>query len=166
MDCFDVDLDSVSADQAALLAEKMLAMISLGPPNELTTSASPPASSPRGVDHSVSRNLPPSDSVVVKQENDDDNHDDERTQPRQDHIRVKAEPPSSIDLFFSGPTQERASQEANVVICGTFLSPQKKVWQVPFDMCHYAISLYTRSCALKPAAFIFLLFLDTDGQCD
>ncbi|KAG0288886.1 BRCA1-associated RING domain protein 1 [Linnemannia gamsii] len=126
MDCFDVDLDSVSADQAALLAEKMLAMISLGPPSESTTSASPSASSSRGIGHSVSRSRPPTDLVVVKQEVDDDNDHDESAQLHQDHIKVKAEPPSSIDLFFSGPTQKRASKEANVVICGTYLAPQKK----------------------------------------
>lgn len=139
MDCFDVDLDSVSADQAALLAEKMLAMISLGPPNESATSASPYGSSTRGIDHSVSRSHPPPDLVVVKQESEDNSDDDKPTQLRQDPIRVKVEPPSSIDLFFNGLTQERASKETNVVICGTYLAPQKKVRLPAFDLRNYAI---------------------------
>ncbi|KAK3816736.1 MAG: hypothetical protein JOS17DRAFT_758815 [Linnemannia elongata] len=127
MDCFDVDLDSVSADQAALLAEKMLAMISLGPPNESSTSTSHQAStSSRRSDHLVSQSRSSTPAVVVKQESDSDEDEDEATQPRQDHTQVKAEPPSSLDLFFSGPTQERASKESNVVICGTYLPPQKK----------------------------------------
>ncbi|KAF9155002.1 BRCA1-associated RING domain protein 1 [Linnemannia schmuckeri] len=125
MDCFDVNLDSVSADQAALLAEKMLAMMLLGPPNELSTSTSHLISSSRRTDHVVSQSCSPT-QTVVKQESDVDYDEDELTQPRQDHTQVKAEPPSSIDLFFSGPTQERASGEVNVVICGTYLAPQKK----------------------------------------
>lgn len=128
MDCFDVDLDSVSADQAALLAEKMLAMIFLGPPNESSPSASHQAStSSRRADHIVSQSRSPTHAAIVKQESDADEGEDEATQPRQDHTQVKAEPPSSFDLFFSGPTQERASKEINVVICGTYLPPQKKV---------------------------------------
>ena len=128
VDCFDVDLDSVSADQAALLAEKMLAMIFLNPPNESSPTASYQASSSsRRVDHLVSQSRSPTHEVVVKQESDADDDEDEATQPRQDHIHIKAEPPSSLDLFFSGPTQERASKEINVVICGTYLPPQKKV---------------------------------------
>ncbi|KAG0069942.1 hypothetical protein BGZ89_001785 [Linnemannia elongata] len=129
MYCFDVDLDSVPADQAALLAEKMLAMISLGPPIESSSSSSASlqaSSSSRRTGHLVSRSPSPTHAVVVKQESDADDDEDEATQPRQDYIEVKAEPPSSLDLFFSGPTQERASKEINVVICGTYLPPQKK----------------------------------------
>ncbi|KAF9538920.1 hypothetical protein EC957_006033 [Mortierella hygrophila] len=124
MDCFDVDLDSVSADQAALLAEKMLAMIFLGPPNESASHQA--SSSSHRADHLVSQSHSPTHAVVVKQESDADDYEDEATQPRQDHTQVKAEPTSSLDMFFSGPTQERASKEINVVICGTYLSPQKK----------------------------------------
>ncbi|KAG9067754.1 hypothetical protein KI688_011341 [Linnemannia hyalina] len=124
MDCFDVDLDSVSADQAALLAEKMLAMIFLEPPNESASHQA--SSSSRRADHLVPQSHSPTHAVVVKQESDADDDEDEATQPRQDHTQVKAEPTSSLDMFFSGPTQERASKEINVVICGTYLSPQKK----------------------------------------
>ncbi|KAF8945593.1 BRCA1-associated RING domain protein 1 [Haplosporangium gracile] len=124
MDCFDVDLDSVSADQAALLAEKMLAMMFLGPSNESSTLTSRPISS-RRTDHVVSQSCSPT-HTAVKQESNVDYDEDEPTQPRQDHIQVKAEAPSSIDLYFSGATQERASSEVNIVICGTYLASQKK----------------------------------------
>ncbi|KAF9090455.1 hypothetical protein BGX23_005953 [Mortierella sp. AD031] len=126
MDCFDVDLDSVSADQAAMLAEKMLAMISLGPPN-VFSSSSPFSPSSRGTDRPESQIHPPADTVVVKEEEVED--DDLPTQPRQNPVQVKAEPPSTLDdqaLFFNSATQERTSKEANVVICGTYLSAQKK----------------------------------------
>ncbi|KAF9129334.1 Breast cancer 1, early onset [Mortierella sp. 14UC] len=129
IDCFDVDLDSVSADQAALLAEKMLAMILLGPPSESpSSSTAPSASASRGLNRLMPHSHPPARKIVVKQENDED-QDDDPTQPRQDLVQVKAEPSSSLEdsaSFFNGPTQERASEETSFVLCGTYLTPQKK----------------------------------------
>ncbi|KAG0277626.1 hypothetical protein BGZ95_005630 [Linnemannia exigua] len=127
MDCFDVNLDSVSADQAALLAEKMLAMISLSPPNESSSTSTVhlASSSASGAPQNRLR----ARSVVVKQESDADEEDDDPTQPRQDQVQVKTEPLSSLEdsaSFFNGPTQERASKETSVLLCGTYLAPQKK----------------------------------------
>jgi hypothetical protein len=129
IDCFDVDLDSVAPDQAALLAEKMLAMISLGPSSQLsssfTVSSSPPS---RDLNRSTSQNRLPAHRIVVKKESDDEEED--LTQPRQDPVQIKTEPLSSLEdsaLFFNGPTQERASKETSFVLCGTYLTPQKKV---------------------------------------
>ncbi|KAF9900947.1 hypothetical protein EC991_006721 [Linnemannia zychae] len=130
MDCFDVDLDSVSADQAARLAEKMLAMISLGPPSEsFFSSTAPSASSSRSINRSTPQSNPLEHKTVVKQESDEDEEDDDPTQPRQEFVQVKDEPSSSLEdstSLFNSPTPERASKETSVVICGTYLTPQKK----------------------------------------
>ncbi|KAF9922712.1 hypothetical protein FBU30_007153 [Linnemannia zychae] len=130
IDCFDVDLDSVSADQAALLAEKMLAIVSLSPSIDNIPSGSYAASSSRGAKYSTSQNHAAIDMARVKEECVDE--DEILIQPRQDkqdNIMIKTEFLSdSEDSAFalSGPTQERASKENNFLLCGTYLTPQKK----------------------------------------
>ena len=70
---------------------------------------------------------------MVKQEEEEDEGNDAFTQLRQGIVHVKTEPSSPTDdLFFNAPTQERRSKETNIVLCGTYLQPQKKVRSIAY----------------------------------
>ncbi|KAF9186476.1 hypothetical protein BGZ51_002004 [Haplosporangium sp. Z 767] len=114
--CFDVDLASVPAGQAAVLAEKMMAAMSIDHIMASQKALQPRTQSPVSQrDDSEQTEL-----LNVKQESIDGH--DRPTLPLTGPSILEVKPDQD-DLL---PTQQRPSMESNVVLCGTYLSPQKK----------------------------------------
>ncbi|KAF9575513.1 hypothetical protein EC968_002774 [Mortierella alpina] len=146
--CFDVDLDSLSTEDAALLAEQMLNMMLH---SEYDSQQPTHVSSSESSDHRIQQPPPeqPESSQVlpVKQEEDEQclptqaalstqpmqpTQPSQITQGRSSLAKFNPEfatsfPQSYSESFFADiPTQEQASAEAKIVLCGTYLSTQKK----------------------------------------
>lgn len=146
LSCFDVNLDLLSTEDAALLAEQMLKMMldvqddpvqAASIFTSATQSQQPPPEQPEQPE--------PSQLLQVKQERDElypptqpalstqPTAPTQSTQTRSSLTKFNPEyatsfPQSYSESFFADiPTQEQASSEAKIVLCGTYLSPQKKV---------------------------------------
>ncbi|KAF9209886.1 hypothetical protein BGZ49_010416 [Haplosporangium sp. Z 27] len=127
IDCFDVNLDTISAQEAALLAESMMSMMSSVTLNDMFLPSAQANVQNKSRSHSVSRQP---DLSKVKLEDKDDRS---LLTPSPDLQVSLVEPKleTSLDLQDTEfadccPTQEPLSKETNVIICGTFLSSTKK----------------------------------------
>ncbi|KAF9958939.1 hypothetical protein BGZ72_010620 [Mortierella alpina] len=143
--CFDVDLDSLSAEDAALLAEQMLKLM-LHVEEDSTQAARTIAveSSDEQGQQLQAEHLEHPEVLQVKQENDEQHPPMQSARSTQSTQPTRATqtqsslakfhpefattlPQSYSESFFADiPTQEQASAEAKIVLCGTYLSPQKK----------------------------------------
>ncbi|KAF9352438.1 Breast cancer 1, early onset [Mortierella sp. AD094] len=136
VDCFDIDLDTISAQEAAFLAESMMSMMSsvtLGegvyelPPSDPVQRASPQGLQPNPRNDLT---IQQPDLSKVKLEDLDDS--DLPTLPLNTHLSLempKLENASILEeagLHDCSPTQEPPSKETSVVLCGTFMSSAKK----------------------------------------
>lgn len=141
--CFDVNLDTISSQEAAFLAETMMSMMSsvtLGdeireaPPSLPGLKTAPIRAKSKPRRDSISQY---SDFSKVKLEDQDDT--DLPTLLPDTHLSLvvpKLEPTSTTlaieetDIHDCSPTQEPPSKETNVILCGTFMNPTKKVCNI------------------------------------
>ncbi|KAG0259601.1 hypothetical protein BG011_002533 [Mortierella polycephala] len=114
--CFDVDLDSVPAEQAAVLAERMMAAMSI---DRIMASQKALQSSTQ---FPVPQRNDPEQTELLKVKQESIDGHDRPTLPATSPSILEVKPDPD-DLL---PTQQRPSMESNVVLCGTYLSPQKK----------------------------------------
>ncbi|KAF9292532.1 hypothetical protein BGZ68_003438 [Mortierella alpina] len=145
LSCFDVNLDLLSTEDAALLAEQMLKMMldvqddpvqAASIFTSATQSQQPPPEQPEQpepsqllqVKHERDELYPPTQPALSTQPI----APTQSTQTRSSLTKFNPEyatsfPQSYSESFFADiPTQEQASSEAKIVLCGTYLSPQKK----------------------------------------
>ncbi|KAF9989181.1 hypothetical protein BGZ75_007323 [Mortierella antarctica] len=148
LSCFDVDLDLLSTEDAALLAEQMLnMMLHVQDDPKQAAPVSTSVSSDHPTQQPPSAQSEPPQVLQVKQEDDEQYRPSpsaQSTQPiqptqpsqpsqaRSSLAKFNPEfatslPQSNSESFFADiPTQEQASAETKIVLCGTYLSPQKK----------------------------------------
>ncbi|KAF9950209.1 hypothetical protein BGZ70_001460, partial [Mortierella alpina] len=138
--CFDVNLDLLSTEDAALLAEQMLNMM-------LHVQDDPKQTAPVSTSQSSDQQTQQPQILQVKQEHDEQHPSSQSAQSTQPMQPTQPTQPSqarsslakfntdytttfpqsySESFFADIPTQEQASAEAKIVLCGTYLSAQKK----------------------------------------
>ncbi|CAO3568513.1 unnamed protein product [Mortierella alpina] len=144
--CFDVNLDLLSTEDAALLAERMLNMM-------LHAQDDRKQAAPVSTSESSDQQTQQTQIVQVKQEQDEQHPPSQSAQSTQPMLPTQPSQPSqptqpsqarsslaksnpdyattfpqsySESFFADIPTQEQASTEAKIVLCGTYLAAQKK----------------------------------------
>ncbi|KAF9358604.1 BRCA1-associated RING domain protein 1 [Mortierella sp. NVP85] len=125
IDCFDVNLDTLPASQAAALAEQMLAMMSvitLGEPLILA----PPPQEQQQISTSTPLDTEPDLSRVKQEDKDDDDRETLSPPSLSDAEDVKEEPETVASSQSFAPTQERRSMETNPILCATVMTLTKK----------------------------------------
>ncbi|KAG0306374.1 BRCA1-associated RING domain protein 1 [Dissophora globulifera] len=131
LDCFDMDLDTVSPLEAALIAERMMALMALVESRPLVPTA--PSSAPNQPLPSQTKPEQQPELTKVKQEQDD-TYDlllDHDIATQAGAPALKEEPTiTSVSqnalLDSLVPTQEPALQDVTIILCGTFMSASKK----------------------------------------
>ncbi|KAF9175997.1 Breast cancer 1, early onset [Mortierella sp. AD011] len=135
--CFDINLDTISAQEAASLAESMMSMMSSVTLGERVYEL-PPSDSLHEATSLSSQSRPRNGSAIqqpdlpkIKLEDQDDS--DLPTLSLNAHLSLempKLEDASILEeagLNDCSPTQEPPSKETSFVLCGTFMSSAKKV---------------------------------------
>ncbi|KAI8605988.1 hypothetical protein EDD21DRAFT_362228 [Dissophora ornata] len=133
LECFDEDLDEMSASQAAQLAEKMISLMSLAEPSDpapILSSPTPTQSLISGIQCDLRPEL-----TKIKLEDMDECIVDQSKRSIQARPKLSALNAGSLpvvtadqkaleDIF--GPTQEAPSRETDMILCGTLMSATKK----------------------------------------
>ncbi|KAF8939434.1 hypothetical protein BGZ58_009789 [Dissophora ornata] len=133
LECFDEDLDEMSASQAAQLAEKMISLMSLAEPSDpapILSSPTPTQSLISGIQCDLRPEL-----TKIKLEDMDECIVDQSKRSTQARPKLSALNAGSLpvvtadqkaleDIF--GPTQEAPSRETDMILCGTLMSATKK----------------------------------------
>ncbi|KAG0007149.1 Breast cancer 1, early onset [Modicella reniformis] len=132
IDCFDVNLDTLSEPQAAALAEKMMSMMSLVPMSEAPLPLSLPLHPKHPPDLLLSRDTQ-LELPGVQEENERDNKESTRAPVNQSYSVEGNEDPKRVaphpwdELSQSCiPTQERPSEATDLILCATAMSSLKK----------------------------------------